>query len=232
MAVCSIFGIAVNQLYFFSGLSLTSPINASLIMTTTPLLVLLASAVLLGEKITPLKIIGILIGALGAGVLITSGKSIELGEQAWLGNLLVFINASSYGVYLVLVKPLMIKYHPFTVIRWVFLFGIIWLTPFGASEIMQTEWSSFNVNVWLAVGYVLIFTTFFAYLFNAFALSKVNPSVVSIYIYLQPLLTSLIAILAVKDQLSPVKILAGILIFIGVYMVSRPIQKSPVKIRS
>lgn len=222
LAVCGFFGVAVNQMFFFSGLNLTSPINASLIMTTTPVLVLLASALILKEAITLLKLSGVALGALGAILLILYGKTIDLSGKAWLGNLLVFINAFSYGVYLVLVKPLMKKYHPITVIKWVFFFGLLFVTPFGFRQLWNTPWDSFTTNAWLGVLYVLIFTTFFTYLLNAYALARVNPSVVSIYIYLQPLLAALLALMLGKDMMSPVKWTAGILIFTGVYLVSMP----------
>jgi drug/metabolite transporter (DMT)-like permease len=226
LAVCGFFGVAVNQMFFFSGLKLTSPINASLIMTTTPMLVLIASAFILGERITSGKVVGILTGASGAILLILYGKSIDLTGRAWLGNLLVFINASSYGIYLVLIKPLMKKYHPFTVIKWTFSFGFLFVIPFGFQQLRDAPWETFTTNIWLAVLYVLIFTTFFTYFLNAFALVRVTPSIVSIYIYLQPLLAALIALSVGKDSMSPIKWLAGILIFAGVYLVSKPSRSS------
>lgn len=220
LALCGLFGVAINQTFFFSGLKLTSPINASLIMTTTPMLVLLASAVLLKERITAGRLLGILTGASGAILLIINGRNVDLSGTAWLGNLLVFVNASSYGIYLVLVKPLMEKYHPITVTRWVFFFGFLFVFPVGIRQLWEAPWGDFTPYIWLAVLYVLVFTTFFAYLLNAFALSKVNPSIVSIYIYLQPLLAVIIALGLGKDQLTPVKWFSGALIFTGVYLAS------------
>jgi len=219
LAICGLFGVALNQMLFFSGLNRTTPINASLIMTTTPILVLIASAIYLGERITPVKVGGILLGALGAGLLIAYGERLSFGE-GWKGDLLVFLNASCFGIYLVMVKKLMLRYHPVTVVKWVFLFGLCFVIPFSVKGALVTDWQSFTPRIWLAVAYVLICTTFLAYLFNNFALSVVNPSVVSIYIYLQPLLATLIALLVGSDQLSPIKILAASLIFAGVYLVS------------
>ncbi|MEN0006004.1 MAG: DMT family transporter [Bacteroidota bacterium] len=220
LALCGLFGVAINQLFFLMGLNWTSPINASLIMTTTPILVLIVSAILLGERITSLKVLGILVGAVGAGLLIAYGKKVSFDSQGLLGDLMIFINASSYGLYLVLARKLMKKYHPITVVKWVFIFGLLYVTPISSPYIVHTDWASFSLGIWLAVGYVLVFTTFFAYLFNAYALSVVSPSIVSIYIYLQPLLASLIAILWGVDVLTSVKLLAGTFIFVGVYLVS------------
>jgi drug/metabolite transporter (DMT)-like permease len=219
LMACGLFGVALNQMFFFIGLNWTTPINASLIMTTTPILVLIASAIYLGERITGLKIAGIALGALGAGILIAYGERVNFGD-GWKGDLMVFLNASFYGIYLVIVKKLMARYHPLTVVKWVFIFGLCFVFPLSFTGLWQTEWMTFTPGIWLAVAYVLICTTFLAYLFNAFALSVVNPSVVSIYIYLQPLLATLIALLAGSDQLSPIKIIAALLIFAGVYMVS------------
>ena len=144
----------------------------------------------------------------------------ESRENGLLGDLFIFINASSYGVYLVLVKSLMKKYNPMTVMRWVFTFGLIYVIPFGIGDVRQIEWSTFSTNIWLAVAYVLICVTIFAYLFNAIALKIVNPTIVGIYIYSQPLLATLIALFYAKDVLTIEKIGAGLLIFIGVYLVS------------
>ena len=124
---CAVFGVATNQLFFFSGLKLTTPINASLIMTTTPILVLIASALIIGEQITGKKIIGIILGASGAILLIAYGKDISFEQAHLLGDLFILINAISYGVYLVIVKTLMRKYHPITIMKWLFGIGF-WLS--------------------------------------------------------------------------------------------------------
>lgn len=220
LALCGLFGIAMNQLFFFAGLNLTTPINASLIMTTTPILVLVASSFLLSEKITFRKVTGIIIGATGAVLLIAYGKRIHLGGQGILGDLMIMVNASSFGIYLVISKPLMKKYHPITVVKWAFAFGLLMILPFGLPPLLQTQWATFTPDVWLSVVYVLVCTTFFAYLLNAYALKIVQASVVSIYIYLQPLIATAIALTIGADHLDGIKAVAGSLIFFGVYLVS------------
>lgn len=220
LAICGLFGVALNQMFFFSGLKLTYPINASLIMTTTPVLVLVVSALLIGERITPAKLIGIVLGGSGAILLIAFGRSLQFSADSFRGDLFVFLNASCYGIYLVLVKPLMKRYNAITVVKWNFTFGLLFVAPFGIPELSASNFSAFPVTVWLSVAYVLIFTTFFAYLFNAYALRVVNPSVVSIYIYLQPLLAAALSLMVGLEKLTPNKWLAGILIFTGVFLVS------------
>ncbi len=220
LVLCGLFGVAINQLFFFSGLKLTSPVNASLIMTTNPITVLVISFLLINEPITSRKIGGIILGAAGAILLITYGKSVQFNQEGLLGDLLILTNATSYGIYLVLVKSLMKKYNPITIVFWVFVFGLLFVIPVGIPELIKTDWSLFTPLIWAAVGYVLLFTTFFAYLFNAYALKTVNPSVVSIYIYLQPLIASTLAFSLGMDQLTWEKIAAGALIFTGVFLVS------------
>jgi len=224
--LCGMFGIAINQIFFFSGLKFTTPINASLIMLTTPILVLITSAIILKEKITVKKVLGIALGILGAILLVTYGKQISFEQSQLKGDLMILINAISYGIYLVIVKKLLDKYHPITVVKWIFTFGILFVFPFGIQDLLEVKWSSFSNTVWLAVGYVLFFATILSYLFNIYALKIVNSTVVSIYIYLQPLLATAIALAFAKDELSMIKIAAGILIFIGVFLVSQTPKKT------
>lgn len=221
LILCGLFGVAINQLMFFKGLNWTTPINAALIMTTTPVLVLVTSALLIGERITWRKVVGVSLGITGAILIILyGGTPIVEAENQFLGDIFIFINATSYGIYLVLVKSLMRKYHPMTVIKWVFTFGFFFVIPFGFNEFRVVEWSTFPVGIWLAVLYVLLGATFLAYLLNAAALKALNPSVVSIYIYLQPVLATIIALIFGKDALTLQKALPSVLIFIGVYLVS------------
>ena len=189
LIVCGFFGVALNQLLFFKGLNITTPINASIIMTSNPILVILISSFLLKQKITLLKGVGILIGLTGACILIFSGQntsSFGFGSDTIFGDLMVFVNALSYGVYLVLAKPLMTKYKPLTVIKWVFTFGAVFVIPVGIGEFNAINWPTMPTYIIGEVIFVVIGTTFFAYLLNIYALKNVNPSVVSIYLYLQP----------------------------------------------
>ena len=223
---CGLFGVAINQLFFFEGLNLTTPINAAIIMTVSPILVIVFSAIIIKEKITIRKLLGIFLGIVGAATLILKSGSISLDNTFFVGNILVFINATSYSIYLVLVKTLMKKYNPITVMFYVFSFGLIFVLPFGLNELLEVNTQSFSKIIYLKVGFVVICTTFLAYLFNAFALKTLNPSVVSTYIYLQPVLASVVAIFLKSDSLDFIKILSALFIFSAVYLVSIPTKKT------
>ncbi|MGB1316684.1 MAG: DMT family transporter [Flavobacteriales bacterium] len=215
-----LFGIAINQLMFFKGLSLTQPINAAVLMISTPIMVLIMAAIIIKERITTQKAIGIGVGMLGTLIILVAGKKLSFSSDTFLGDILIFINATSYGVYLVIISPIMRKYHPITVIKWVFLFGLFMVAPFGYEQFSEIGWSTFPTHVIWAAVYVVIGLSFLAYLFNAVALKYVSPSVVSIYIYLQPIFATVFAISLGKDQLDWIKMLSALLICIGVYLVS------------
>ena len=218
--LASIFGIALNMLTFFKGLSMTTPISASVIMVTTPIIVLSFSAFFLKEKATKRKLSGIFIGMFGAILLIAYGNEIGISSNTILGNILVFINATSYALYLILIKNLTQKYHPLTLAKWLYLFGLLIVIPFGIKEFNQINWGSIPFTGLLRISYVVVFTTFLAYMFNLFAIKKLKPTTLSIFIYLQPVLATTYALIVGSDVLNEVKIIATILIFIGVYLVS------------
>lgn len=219
--VLGICGVAVNQSLFLKGLHLTSPIDAAIMMITTPILVLIIASLIIKEKITSLKVVGIAIGFGGAAYLVLQNMGGTNKESSFLGDLFVFINACSWGLFLVLVKPLMKKYHTVTILKWTFLFGLPLVLPFGIADGINFNWQSLSTQMWLYAGFVIVFTTFVAYLLNTLALKELSPSIVSAYIYLQPLLTALIAIFIFKnDDLTWEKAFSALMIFIGVYLVS------------
>ena len=228
IVVCGILGIAINQLLYFHGLNLTSPIDASIIMTAVPVMVLIFSYFMLKEKITLNKLIGIFIGGIGAILLIWHGNK-SAGTSSVLGNLLILSNAIFYAFYLVYVKPLMKKYKPITVISWVFLIGLLFMIPFGITDVMATDFSSFTLNTYLVITYVVVGTTFLTYLFNIYALSKVPPSVNGSYIYLQPVVSfvmvSIYAFVLGKDEyaqdINLIKIISCLLVVLGVFLISK-----------
>lgn len=234
LILCGLLGVATNQLFFFHGLNLTSPIDASIIITFIPVMVLLLSALILKEKITRNKMWGIIIGGVGAFLLVWYGNTAD-GTSSILGNIYVLINASSYALYLVIVKPLMKKYHPITVISWVFFFGMFFMLPFGMPDILKTDFSTFDLNTYLAVTYVVIGTTFFAYLFNIYALNYVSPAITSSYVYLQPAVSFImVSIYAYwlghteyAQDINGIKIASCILVVAGVYLISTPVRKQP-----
>lgn len=220
IAAAAFFGVALNMLTFFKGLSMTSPISASVIMVSTPIVVLLFSAIFLKEGLGLRKISGVLIGMSGTVILIVYGSVSAGAESSQIGNLLVFVNAVSYAMYLILIKKLITKYHAFSFIKYIYSFGLLFVLPFGFNEIQQVNWTIIPNVIWLEIGFVLLFTTFFAYLINLMSMRYLKPTTLSVFIYLQPLFASVIAISLGKDSLGPIKLIAALLIFIGVYLVS------------
>ncbi len=224
LALCGLFGIAANQLLFFHGLSRTSPLDSAIIMVTTPVLVTIFSLIILKNKLTTLKVSGVLIGLTGAILLIYLGASDTNRESSLLGNLFVMLNATSYSIYLVIVKPLMKKYKPITVITYIFSFGALYVIPFGLYSISDNNFE-FTTSVWLSVGFVIFFTTFTTYLLNIYALKKLSSTVTASYIYLQPVFVMLLGVLIYNSKNNSIigwqKITATLLIFLGVYLVSK-----------
>ena len=220
LAAATVFGVAVNQSLFLNGLNLTSPIDASIIMTATPILVLVVARVLIKEPVTLYKIIGIAAGGTGAILLITYGGNASFGNNNILGNSMIVANATSYAIYLVIIKPLLSKYHPVTLMKWIFLFGLLLVSGPGLPAFLKVHWIVLPNEIFISVLYVVIGTTFFAYLLNVFSLKYVKPITVSIYIYSQPLIASVVAMFLGQDVISLVQIISAILVFTGVYFVS------------
>ncbi len=219
--LCAVFGVAANQLLFFKGLSLTSPIHASLMMLLTPILVSVFAIFMLREKFSKRNVFGLLLGISGAASLVMMAGKDNIATNPLLGDFFILLNASSYAIYLVIAKPLMHKYRPIIVIRWVFLLGSIIVFPFGIQDFLAIEWNQFTVANYVSVGFIVIGVTFFTYLWNIYALKILSPATAGAYIYLQPLFAAIIAMLFLGEQPSTVKLLSGILIFTGVYFVSK-----------
>lgn len=217
----AVFGVGINMLFFLKGLELTSPIHASVIMTTTPIIILILSSIFLSEKVTKLKVLGVFLGFCGGIVLTILGKSTRTGDNVLLGNTFIFLNCISYGIYIIIIKKLTAKYHPFTFIKWLFLFGLIIILPFGYTEAVEIQWHTFTPYIWFSVIFVVVGATFGTYALNPLALKSLKASTVGVFIYLQPVIAGIFAIFMGIDNVSPVKIIAMALIFGGVYLVSK-----------
>ena len=218
--LCAVVGSAFNQLCFFQGAVNTSPIDASLIMTSNPIIVLLFASVLLKEKISTNKIIGIALGCIGAAFIIMQKKTGNTTSTLY-GNTMIFVNSILFGLYIVIVKPLITKYNTITLMKWIFLFGFIMLIPFGYQEVNAVDWSSFDSKIWWAFIYASAIVTFFGYVPNILALRWVSSSLVSSYIYVQPLVAVVLVFYFFNETMSVSNILAAVMIFIGVYLVGR-----------
>ena len=228
LLVCAFFGMGINMLSFFKGLDLSTPINSAVLITITPILVVILSALFIKEKITLQRGIGVLMGLIGALALILFGAEIRRdATNIPLGNLLFIVNATSYGFYLLLVKKLLEKYHPFTLMKWMFGIGFIITLPITYIEFKEIQWSHLPGEALGAIAFVIIGTTFLTYLFNVFALTQLKASTVGVFMYLQPLIGIIFPIVAGKDHLTLVKFLAIILVLIGVYLVSKKVKPGP-----
>ncbi|HNF01007.1 MAG TPA: DMT family transporter [Ferruginibacter sp.] len=221
LILCAVTGIAVNQLLFLKGLSLTYSIHASLLMLTTPILIVFIAAWLLKEKAGPWKIAGLLLGIAGALVLILAKDNSGNGNNVLFGDILIIINAISYTIYFILVKPLMLKYNPVVLIRWIFTIGLILVLPFGWAEFTAIRWEHFQPVDMLSISLVTLTGTFLAYLFNIYGIKVLGSSVAGFYIYTQPVFAALIAMLFLREELTLYKLIAALMIFTGVYLANR-----------
>ena len=219
--LAAILGMCINMLAFFRGLELSTPINSGIIITLSPVLVLIFSYFFLKEKITTKKIIGILIGFAGAVFLIlNSSKTGINAPNIPLGNSFFLLNASAYAGYLIVIKPLTNKYNIFTLMKWLFLIGLILSTPITFNQFVEVNWTELP---WFAIwrmAYVVIGTTFLTYLFNVYALKTLSPTTVGSFIYLQPIITIGFALITGNDILDTTKLFSCLLVFIGIYLVS------------
>ncbi len=220
-----IFGVALNQMLFFLGLNLTYPIHASLVMMSTPLLIVIISMFMYKERITLSKGVGLVSGICGAALLMSAGKEITMTGSSAMGDLYVFCNAASYAIYLVMIKPLMHKYRPIIVIRWVFLFGFLLIVPFGFRQFTAINWAIFTPIDYLCVAFIVVCVTFFTYLWNIYGLHILSPAVAGAYIYVQPVFAAIISVIFAGEHFTPVKFISTLLIFSGVFLVSFGVKK-------
>lgn len=223
----ALLGMCINMLMFFKGLSLSTPINSGVIITITPIMVLLLSYFFLRESIGWRKTAGILIGFAGAlGLTLFGAKTQQNAPNIPLGNTLFLINSTSFAAYLILIKPLTQKYHTITLMKWMFLLGLLLTAPITFSEFAAVQWSSLPFEVVWRMGFVVVGTSFLTYLLNVYALKTLSATTVGAFIYLQPLITIVFAVITGNDFLDSLKVLAMILIFTGVYLVSQKAKKT------
>jgi len=225
--LCAVTGIAINQLLFIKGLSLTYPIHAALLLLITPILIVFIAAWLLKERLGFLKIAGLALGILGALVLVLAKDSSGNGDNVLLGDLFIIINAISYTIYFIIVKPLMVKYNAIVILRWVFTIGLFLIIPFGWIEFTQIPWEQYSAIDFTSMGLIVFTGTFLAYLFNLYGIKILGASVAGFYIYTQPVFAALIAMVFLHEQLAMYKIIAAVLIFGGVYLANKQFERLP-----
>lgn len=218
-ALCGLTGVAVNQVLFIKGLTMTSTVHASLLMLCTPLLITLFAFWILKERVTLLKATGLALGIGGAVLLIMSKE--KNGTADMWGDVIIVLNAVSYTFYFILVKPLMQTYSPLHVVRWAFTFGFLLILPVGFTQFQAVDWSLFDASRYTALGVIIVCGTFLAYCFNAFGIKHLGAGTTGSYIYTQPVFAAIIAAVFLSERFTAEKLLAGALIFTGVFLVSR-----------
>lgn len=225
LLACAIFGMVINMLAFFKGLELSTPVNSSVLVTVTPIIVAAFSYFLIGERITLVRGLGIVLGLAGALALIFLNEPTGMNApNIPMGNTLFIVNACSYGLYLILVKKLIEKYHPFVLMRWLFTLGLLINLPVTLPQYLEIQWATLPAEGLAAIAFVVVGTTFLTYLFNVFALTQLKASTVSAFIYAQPVIGIAFALLTGNGRLNLLDILAALLVLGGVYLVSkRPI---------
>lgn len=224
--LCALTGIAINQLLFLKGLSLTFSIHASLLMLTTPILITFIAAWFLKERLNAYKITGLAMGIAGAVVLISARENTGNAAQVLAGDIMIILNAISYTIYFILVKPLMKEYNPIVVIRMIFTIGFFMILPFGWKEFLQIPWQAYTLESY-GLLFLIIFTgTFLAYLFNVYGIKLLGASIAGTYIYSQPVFAAAIAIIFLGEELSLYKIVAAGFIFAGVYLANKSVNNA------
>jgi len=221
LALCGLSGFALNQAFFYAGLNLTTPVDASLIHVMNPIFVLVFAGLIIREKITWLKITGIFVGGCGAVILILYGKMVNMSTNSFAGNLYVFLNMAFYALYLVMIKPLAVKYHPITILMWISVFGFLFILPFSVWTLPQIQFHTLTMTAWLSVAYIIFLNSFLAYILINLAMKVVNASAVSYYSYLQPLIASIASVTVGIEVIAFPKIMAALLIFAGVFLINR-----------
>jgi drug/metabolite transporter (DMT)-like permease len=223
---CSFFGVVINQILFLAGLNLTSPINSSIIISTNPIFAFVFAALILKERITILKGSGLAIGLSGVLLLILQNGTPDIGSATFLGDVITLINTISWAFYTIIIKRMLEKYHPVTVMKWTFFFGMFTTIPAGYGQWSSMDWSLITLNAWLGIGFIVVFATFLGYLLISFGLRRLSPTIVSTYTYTQPIIAAYIASIMGQDHIDLVMVVSAFLIFTGVFVVSRQKQKN------
>ncbi len=219
LILSSLLGVVLNQLLYVKGLSYTTFINAALLTTTIPVFTLAVSITLGHDRATVRHILGIALAAAGVVYLVDPWRA-SFSTETTLGNILIVVNSLCYGAYIAVSRGLVKRYGALRVITWIFLFGAVLTLPVAGYAWSVEPWETVPLTAWLAVVYIVLVPTVVVYYLNAWALIRVPPSIVAIYIYLQPLLAFGLAPIVLGERWSSRTVLAGVLIFAGVAVVT------------
>lgn len=217
----SLFALVFNQGVYIFGLSLTSPIDASIVTTTLPIVTMIVAAIYLKEPVTNKKVLGIFVGAMGALILILSSQSAASGGGSIVGDLLCLIAQISFSIYLTVFKGLSQRYSPITLNKWMFVYASMCYIPFSYHDVAMIDWSGISTAAWMQVGYVVVGGSFLAYICIMTAQRLLRPTVVSMYNYMQPIVASTVTIIIGLGTFNLEKGIAIALVFLGVYIVTQ-----------
>lgn len=220
LLLASLFGVVLNQTSFVYGLSMTSPVDASIVVSLTPIVTMIFSAIFVKEPITLKKVFGVLVGCSGALILILSSANAAT-NSTWVGNMICFVSCLSYGLYLTAFKPLIQRNHPITLMKWMFLFGTIISTPFTFSHLSTIEYSQITWDITLKIIYVILGATFLTYLLIPIGQTRIRPTTLSMYNYLQPIVTTILSVIMGLGVFGLKQSIATALVFLGVYIVTQ-----------
>jgi len=218
---CSFLGVVINQVLFLVGLNLTTPINSSIILAINPVAAFVFAAIILRERISLVRGAGLATGMGGIMLLLLQDGTPDFSNSTFLGNLYTLINTLSWALFTVVIKRMLDKYTPLTVMKWVFLFGVLTNVTLGWSEFSSTQWNQISPKAWMAIIFVVIFATYIGYILLTFGLRRLSPTVVGTYTYTQPVIAAVVATIIGQDSLKMTDILSAVLIFAGVFLVSR-----------
>lgn len=216
----SFFGVVINQTLFLVGLDMTTPINSSIILSTNPIFAFVFAAIILRERITFLKGTGLAIGLAGVLMLILQNGAPDVASSTFLGDIYTLVNTISWALFTVVIKRMLEKYHPITVMKWTFLFGMLTNIPIGYHQWSTMDWTTIPLTAWLEIGFVVVGATYLGYLLITFGLRRLSPTIVSTYTYTQPIIAAYLATIMGQDHIDVVMVLSALLIFAGVFVVS------------
>ncbi len=224
IVVLSLFGVLINQFFFIYGLSITTPINSAIIMISNPIIVFLLSFFIFSKNSSDFihwkHWLGLGFGIIGALTLILFKGNFSFGSDTWLGDLMTLLNSTSWALFLIYGKEMLQKYHTVAVMKYMFLWGTILFLPVAVYFLSHEEWQTIPISIYWAIAFVVIATTFIAYLLNTYGLKLMSTSVVSMYIYTQPFLATLFAVMLGKDTITATKLIAGCFVLLGIYLVN------------
>ncbi len=229
LILSSLMGVAFNQMMFFTGLNHTTPVDAAIINSANPIIVLVFAAWLLNDRIGASRLTGIFLGLTGALMLILLGNPLTLKGGHFTGNMFIVANTAAWSLYLVVAKPLMVKYNPLVMMKWMFLIAFLGVFPFTIRQAMDINFSSFDTYTWLSLLYIIVGTTFMAYFLVTYSLKRLSAPVVAYYTYIQPIIVAVIGIIVFSELISWVKAVSGLLVFAGIYFVTRKKKPDPLR---